>query len=201
MGNKINRRSRRLATPSPDRELSETQVETPNPGNVTLTNSIVNVQEGLGENSSINQLTEPSLLNSEIQVWTQTKEQKNGNKIEEMREEMESKLEAILKEVYSNKSASTMTNPKSDFNEMQDSQPSGSKTVKSIEIHASNNENSDSENADFPLRASKMKDLKHPAKLLFRSESDVDVTIQSDEESDIEDDYHMVTGANRQLLR
>ena len=68
MGNKRNRRSRRLATPSPDRELCETQVEIPNPGNATLTNSSVNVQESLGENSSINQLTEPSLLNSETQV-------------------------------------------------------------------------------------------------------------------------------------
>ena len=61
MENKRNRRSRRLATPSPGRELSETQVETPNPGNVTLTNSNVNVQESLAENSSINHLTEPSL--------------------------------------------------------------------------------------------------------------------------------------------
>ena len=35
-----------------------------------------------------------------------------------------------------------------------------------------------------------MKDLKNPAKPLFRSESYVDVTIHSDEESDIEEDYH-----------
>ena len=38
-----------------------------------------------------------------------------------------------------------------------------------------------------------MKDLKHPAKPLFRSESDVDITIHSDEESDAEglnEDYH-----------
>ena len=84
MGNKRNRRSRRLATPSPNRELSETQVETPNPGNETLTNFNVNVQEGLDENSSLNQLTEPSLLNSEIQVWTQIMEQKNDGKIEKM---------------------------------------------------------------------------------------------------------------------
>ena len=105
---------------------------------------------------------------------------------------MHSKLEAILREVKSNKTASTMTNPRSDFNEMQASQPPGSKTAKSIGVHASNNENSDSEIEDFPLRASKMKDLKHPAKSLFRSESDVDVTIHSDEESDIEEDYHIL---------
>ena len=49
-----------------------------------------------------------------------------------------------------------------------------------------------------------MKDLKHPAKPLFRAESDVDITIHSDDESDAEspeEDYHMVTGANRQLCR
>ena len=103
MGNKRNRRSRRLATPLPDRELSEKQVETPNPGNEFLTNSNVNVQEGLGENSSLYQLIEPSLLNSEIQVWTQIMEQNNDSKIEKMKKEMDSKLEAILREVKSNK--------------------------------------------------------------------------------------------------
>ena len=46
-----------------------------------------------------------------------------------------------------------------------------------------------------------MKDLKHHAKPLFRSEPDLNVTIHSDEESDIEEYYHMVTGANRQLHR
>ena len=104
---------------------------------------------------------------------------------------MDGKLGAILREVKSNKSASTMTNPRSDFNEIQDLQPSGSKTAQSIGVHASNNENSDSENDDYPLRASKMKDLKHPAKPLFQTRSDVDVTINSDEESDIEEDYHI----------
>ena len=102
-----------------------------------------------------------------------------------------------------NKSASIATNPRSDVNETLEPQPSGSRMNQSIGVRASNIENSDSENDDYPLRASKMKDLKHPAKPLFRSESDVDVPIHSDEESDIEEeeDYHMVTGANRQLHR
>ena len=59
-----------------------------------------------------------------------------------------------------------------------------SKLNKSMGVHASNNEISDSENDDFPLGASKMKDLKHPAKPLLQNESDVDVTIVSNEESD-----------------
>ena len=41
----------------------------------------------------------------------------------------------------------------------------------SIGVHASNNENSDSEYDDYSLRASKMKELKHPAKPLIQNES------------------------------
>ena len=188
MENKRNRRSRRLATPSPDREVRETRIDSSESGNIT--NSNLNVQESLGEPNLENQLREPSQISDEIQVWTQIVERKNTERIKKMREEMENKLEAILKEIKYNKSASTVTSPRSDVNEIQEPQPSGSRTDPSIGVHASNNENSNSENDDYPLRASKMKDLKHPAKPLFRSESDVYVTIHSDEESDIEEDYH-----------
>ena len=116
-------------------------------------------------------------------------EQKNVDKIEKMRQEMDNKLEAILKEVKSNKTASTATNPRSEINEIQDLQPSVYKTNRSIGLCASNIENTDSENDDYPLKASKMKDLKHPARALFQNESDVDVTIHSKEESEVED-YH-----------
>ena len=195
MGNKRNRRSRRLETPSPEREVEVTQVETPITGNETLTNSNTVVQRKLGENNPEDQLIEPSVVSNEIQAWTQIMEQKNNDRIEKMREEMENKLETILKEIKSNKSASTATNPRSEINENRDQQPSGSKIDRSIGVHASNIENSDSENDDYPLRASKMKNLRHPAKPLFRAESDVDVTIHSDEESDAEsldEDYHRV---------
>ena len=121
-----------------------------------------------------------------------------------MREEMDNIIKAILREIKTNKSSSTATNPRSDINEIQENQQSGSRIDGSIGVHASNIENPDSESEDFPPKVSKMRDLKHPAKPLFRSESDVDVTIHSDEESDAEslgEDYHMVTGANRQLHR
>ena len=59
MGNKRNRRSRRLETPSPARNINNTHVETPNSGNEIFTNSNNNVQVGLGDGSSDNQLTEP----------------------------------------------------------------------------------------------------------------------------------------------
>ena len=192
MGNKRNRRSRRLETPSPEKETSNTQVETPNTGNKTLTNVNTVVQERLGENNPRNQLFEPSQISNEIKTWTQILEQKNNDRIEKMREEMDNKFEDILREIKTNKNASTVTNPRSEINEIQDPQPSGTKT-KSIGDHASNNENSDSGNDDYPLRVSKMKDLKHPARPFFPNESEVDVTIHSNEESDVED-YHMANG-------
>ena len=203
MGNKRSRRSRRLATPSPEREEDRTRTDFSETGNITLTNSNLNVDGDLGEPNPGNRLVEPSQASSEMQAWTEIIDQRNNDRIEKMREEMENKLDATLKEIKSNRSHSTVTNPRSITNEIEDIQPTGSKSKESIGVHASNIENTESEDESNPVRASKMTELKQPAKPLFRSESDVDVTIHSDEESDAEslEDYHMVTGANRQLHR
>ena len=84
---------------------------------------------------------------------------------------------------------------------MQNSQPSGSKSIRSNGVHASNIENSDIENEDdHPLRASDMRELRNPARPLCQNEPNLDETIISEGDSE-EEDYHMVTGANRQLHR
>ena len=201
MGNKRNRRSRRHETPSPEQELSETQVETPMQGNETLTNVSTVIQEPLGENENRSSLIEPSQISNEIQVWTENFEQKNNDRIMKMREEMENKFDAILKEIRTSKTTSTITNPRSEINGMQNSQPSGSKSIRSNGVHASNIENSDTENEDdHPLRASDMRELRNPARPLCQNEPNLDETIISERDSE-EEDYHMVTGANRQLHR
>ena len=69
-------------------------------------------QDNLGENNSENQLTESTQISNEIQAWTQIIEQKNSHRIENMREEMDKKLEVVLKEIKSTKSISTVTNPR-----------------------------------------------------------------------------------------
>ena len=84
MGNKRSRRSRRLATPSPEREVSDTRIDSSETGNITSTNSNINVQESLGETNFENQLREPSQISDKIQVWTQIAEQKNTERIEKM---------------------------------------------------------------------------------------------------------------------
>ena len=68
--------------------MRNAQFETPNTGNETLTTSNVNFQEGLGDGSSDNQITEPSFISHEVQVWTQMFEQKSNDRITKMRKEM-----------------------------------------------------------------------------------------------------------------
>ena len=71
MGNKRNRRSRRLGTPSPERSLTEVQVETSSQGNDTLVNVDSNVQGDLDNFELRSQLLEPSQLSNEKQAWTE----------------------------------------------------------------------------------------------------------------------------------
>ena len=81
-----------------------------------------------------------------------------------MREEMVNKFDAILKVIRTNKTTATITNPRAEINGIQNSQPSGSKSKRSIGVHASNIENSDTEDDDDHfLRASEMHELRNPA--------------------------------------
>ena len=183
MGNKRNRRSRRLETPSLSREEN---VETPNPGKTTLTNSNLVDHENLGPNILKNQLTEPSLISIEIQVWTQEMEKRNNDRIGKMREEIDGKFEAILGEIKTSKNASTITNPRSESNETQITQPSGSRN-RPIGVHASENDNSDSENEDsHPIRASNMHELRNPTIPFCQNRFELDETIVSNEDSEEE---------------
>ena len=81
--------------------MNNTQLEPYNTGNETLTMSNVNVQEGLGDNSSENQLAEPSRTSNEIQVWTQILDQKSNDRVTKMREELDNKQRKLgLTKVY-----------------------------------------------------------------------------------------------------
>ena len=182
MGNRGNRRSRRLETPFPERETSEVRVETP--GNETLTNVNLHSQGSLGETDLRPRLVEPSQVSNEIQAWTEIFERKNNDRITKMREEMENKLDAILMEMKTNKSTSMTTNPRSEINEIGNMQPSGSRGKRSMGVNASDNESLDSENEDIPLKASEMRELGHPAKPIHQNDTTLDATVIFNEESD-----------------
>ena len=106
-----------------------------------------------------------------------------------MGEEKDNKLENILVQIKTNRNASTTTNPRYETKDMQNSLPSESKTGRSIGVHASNTKSSDSEDEGCPLRPSRMKNLRHPAKPLYRNELDLDATVVSNKDSE-EEDYH-----------
>ena len=178
-----------LETPSPERESSEVQIETPYQGNVTLTNVNVQSQESLGEGDLRPQLVESSQISNEIQVWTEIFEQKNNDGITKMREEGENKLDAILMEIKTNKSTSMVTNTRLQLNEIGSMQPSGSSCKKSMGVNASDNESLDSENEDIPLKASEMRESRHPAKPIQQNNTTLDTTVLFNEES-YEDDFH-----------
>ena len=175
MGKRRNRRSRRLETPSPERETSEVRVEIP--GNETLTNVNLHSQGSLGETDLRPRLVEPSQVSNEIQAWTEIFEPKNNDRITKMREEMENKLDAILMEIKTNKSTSMTTNPRSEINEIGNMQPSGSRGKRSMGVNASDNESLDSENEDIPLKASEMRELGHPAKPIHQNDTTLDATV------------------------
>ena len=168
--------------------MSDAQVETPMQGNETLTNVSTVIQEPLGENENRSSLIEPCQISNEIQVWTDNFEQKNNDRIMKMREEMENKFDAILKEIRTNKTTSIITNPRSEIDGMQNSQPSGSKSIMSNGVHASNIENSDTEDEDgHNLRASQMHELRNPARPIHQNIQNINEAIVSNEDSEEED--------------
>ena len=109
-----------------------------------------------------------------------------------MREEMVNKFDAILKVIRTNKTTSTVTNPTSEFNGVQNSQLSGSKSNRSNGVHASNIENSDTkDDDDHSLGASEMHELRNPARPILQNIPNINETIVSNDDSK-EEDYHRI---------
>ena len=106
-----------------------------------------------------------------------------------------------MKKIRTNKTTSTITNPRSEINRTQNSQTLGCKSNRFNGVHASNIENSDTENEDdHPLRASEMHEFRNPARPFYQNVPNLDARLVSSEDSE-EEDYHMVTGANRHFHR
>ena len=85
---------------------------------------------------------------------------------------------------------STITNPRSETNGTQNSQPSGSKSIRSRGVGPSNVENSDTEDEDDnPLRASEIHELRNPGRPVYQNIPILDETIVSNEYSE-EEDHH-----------
>ena len=100
MGNKRNRRSRRVESQSSDRDenISETIFTQ---GNATLVDVSENVN--LFDRNLVSELTEPSQISNEIEAITQRLSEQKNFKMTPIEQQLNSKFEEILKEIRTNK--------------------------------------------------------------------------------------------------
>ena len=92
---------------------------------------------------------------------------------------MENKLDAILIEIKTNKITSMTPKSRSESNKIGDMQPAGSGGKRSMGVNASDNESLDSENEDIPLKTSKMRELRHPARPMQQNDTSLDTTAKN----------------------
>ena len=100
MGNRRNRRSRRVESQSPDRDENTSETSFTQ-GNATLVGVSENVNNILDRNLG-SELTEPSQLSNEIEVISQSLEEQNNDKMSQIEEQLKNKFEEILKEIRTN---------------------------------------------------------------------------------------------------
>ena len=134
MGNKRNRRSRRIEFQSSDREdnTSETSFTQ---GNATLVDVSENVNNIFDRNLG-SELTEPSQISNEIEVISQRLIEQNSNKMTQIEQQLNSKFEEILRETRPNRE-SNLANDEEDAENKRPG-PSNSKNRSLRNNHASN---------------------------------------------------------------
>ena len=132
MGNKRNRRLRRVESQSPNVEenLSETSIVQ---GNANLTKVSENIDNVFDRNLG-SELTEPSQISNEIEVISQRLAEQSNTKMSQIEKQLNSKFEKILKEIRVIKNCDT-----DDENCDPGSSSLGNKHLK--KKHASNNKN------------------------------------------------------------
>ena len=106
MGNKRNRRFRRGQSPSLEREMSTSKIET-SQVNETVIETLSNFENVSSVRDGEIALDSGTQNENEMQIWTQRLSDKTNNEVAKLRKEMDEKLEKILKEMkYSRRTRS-----------------------------------------------------------------------------------------------
>ena len=98
MGNKRNRRSRRGQSPSLEREMSTSEIET-SQGNGTVIETLSNFENVSSVRDDEAVLNSGTQNENEMQIWTQRISDKTNEEVANLRKEMDEKLEKVLKEM------------------------------------------------------------------------------------------------------
>ena len=199
MGNKRNRRSRRGQSPSPERELITSEIET-SQGNETLIETLSNFENVSSVRDEEIALDSGTQNENEMQIWTQRITDKTNKEVTNLRKEMDEKLEKILKEMKNNRRRQSVPNRR--YREQNTPRAGTSKYISNEdgEENASGPENQECEIQDNPFRPSNLNELRTPMQPLSIQNIDLNDSVVMNEDRTRED-YHMVTGATKPLHR
>ena len=199
MGNKRNRRSRRGRSPSLERELSASEIET-SQGNVTVIETLSNFDNVSSVRDAEIALDCGTRNEIEMQVWTQRISDKTNKEVANLRKEMDEKLEKILKEMKNNRRTRSVSNRR--YQEQNTPKPGTSKYASNQdgEENASEPENQECEIQDDPFRPSNLNELRTPIQPLSIKNIDLNDSVVLNEDRTGED-YLMVTAATKPLHR
>ena len=199
MGNKRNRRSRRGQSPSLERELSASEIET-SQGNETVIETLSNFENVSSVRDEEIALDSGTQNENEIQIWTQRITDKTNKEVTNLRKEMDEKLEKILKEMKNNRRTQSVPNRR--YREQNTPRAGTSKYISNEdgEEKASEPENQEREIQDNPFRPSNLNELRTPMQPLNIQNIDLNDSVVMNEDC-TQEDYHMVTGATKPLHR
>ena len=161
MGNKRNRRSRRIQSPSLERQLSASEIET-SQGNEINIETLSNFETVSSVRDEETTLVSGSRNENEMQVWTQKVSDKISKEVSDLRKEMNEKLEKMLKEMKNSGRAQSVRIRK--YREQDTPQPGTSKNAnyRGDEVNASESDNQENELQDNPFRPSDNDELRTP---------------------------------------
>ena len=199
MGNKRNRRSRRGQSPSLERELSASEIET-SQGNETVIETLSNFENVSSVRDEEIALDSGTQNENEMQVWTQRITDKTNKEVTNLRKGMDEKLENILKEMKNNRRTQSVPNRR--YREQNTPRAGTSKYISNEdgEENASEPENQECGIQDNPFRPSNLNELRTPMQPLSIQNNDLNDSVVINEDR-TQEDYHMVTGATKPLHR
>ena len=198
-GNKRNRRSRRGQSPSLERELSASEIET-SQGNETVIETLSNFENVSSVRDEEIALDSGTQNENEMQIWTQRITDKTNKEVTNLRKEMDEKLEKILKEMKNNRRTQSVPNRR--YREQNTPRAGTSKYISNEdgEENASETENQECEIQDHPFRPSNSNELRTPMQFLSIQNVDLNDSVVINEDR-TQEDYHMVTEVTKPLHR
>ena len=186
MGNKRNRRSRKVESQSSDTDESTSETSFTQ-GNVTLVVVFENIKDIFDRNSG-SELTEPSQTSNEIEASPQRTSEQNSHKMTQNEQQLKCMFEKLLKEIRTNRD-STLANGE-DVAENNRTSTSNSENKSLRRKHASKNEIDKGKNQDKLLQPSEMYELRQSATPFGVANETLDDTIIMNENRQ-EADYHI----------